>query len=261
MQKIILLFLIIALVSCKAKKSVIADIPIKVEVSNNTIKNIISNHYALKRDFKTAYIKADIDYKDDKQSLNVGLSADIRIKRNEIILVSVKFLGMTMAKAIITPLEVKYYEKNGRKFFEGDYKTLSNWLGTDLDFQKVQNMLLGQAIDDLKLGKYELKTEDNSTKLIEDLNKNFVKTFILNQLDFTLKSQEIVQKFPERKILVNYSNYKPYPESIIPGELLIFANQDNKTTAITLEFKTANFNEELTYPYSVPEGYEQIIIK
>lgn len=247
--------------SCKAKKPIITDAPAKVEVSDNTTKNIINNHYALKRDFKTAYIKADIDYKDDKQSLNVGLSADIRIKRNEIILVSVKFLGITMAKAIITPLQVKYYEKNGGKFFEGDYKTLSNWLGTDLDFQKVQNILLGQAIDDLKLGKYDLQTEQSSPKLVEDLNKNFIKTFVLNESDFTLKSQEIIQKFPNRKLLVNYSDYKPYPESIIPGELLIFANQDQKTTEITLQFKNASFNQELTYPYSVPDGFEQIMIK
>ena len=68
------------------------------------------------------------------------------------------------------------------------------------------------------------------------------------------------QENPQRNLTVNYSNYITYPDSIIPGELLIFANQDSKTTTITIEYKNATFNEELTFPYSVPSGYEQIMI-
>ena len=41
-----------------------------------------------------------------------------------------------MAKALITPTKVSYYEKINNTYFEGDFSLLSNWLGTDLDFQK-----------------------------------------------------------------------------------------------------------------------------
>jgi len=259
MRKIFPLLIMVLLVSCKAKqKAVAANELAKTSTENRTIENIIKNHYALKRDFKTAYIKADVDYKDEKQSL--GLSADIRIKKDEIILVSVKMIGITMAKAIITPTQVRYYEKLGGKFFEGDYKTLSNWLGTDLDFQKVQNMLIGQAMDDLTKGKYSNVIEDNSPKLEESNTENIAKAFVFDLVNFTLKRQEITQKNPERRLLTNYLNYKPYPESIIPGELLIFAKQEEKLTTISIVYKNATFNEELSYPYSVPSGYEQITI-
>ena len=77
-------------------------------------------------------------------------------------------------------------------------------------------------------------------------------------MNLKIKRQEITQKTPERKMMVNYSNYNSYSECVLPGELLIFANQDNKTTNITIEYKNATFNEDLTFPYSVPSGYEQI---
>ena len=258
MRAIFLIFSVALLFSCKPKQKVIDPQPNTSTVTNTSVENIIKNHYAIKPNFKTAYFKANVDYSDPKQS--ISLSADIRIKKDEIILVSVKILGFTVAKALITPTQVKYYEKTSGKYFEGDYKTLSNWLGTTLDFQKVQNMLLGQAIDNLSIGKYNLTMEENSPKLEDNTNADFKKSFVFDINTFTLKTQEITQKTPLRTLKVNYSNYKTYPESLIPGELLIFANQDNNTTTIEVQYKNATFNEELTYPYSFPNGYEQIKI-
>ena len=178
-MRIILLILTISLLfSCKSKQKVLNSKPNISIVENASVLNIIKNHYAIKRDFKTAYFKANVDYSDPKQSISV--SADIRIKKDEIILVSVKFLGFAVAKALITPTQVKYYEKTSGKYFEGDYKTLSNWLGTELDFQKVQNMLLGQTIDNLSEGKYTLTMDQNMPKLEDNLEGKFKKYFVFD---------------------------------------------------------------------------------
>lgn len=133
---ILALLLILTMSSCKPKAFIAeatATKPLKAE-------KLIRNHYELDKEFKTAYIKADVSYKDPKQSLNI--SADIRILKDEKILISIRFFGITMAKGIITPTEVKYYEKSGSSYFEGDYSTLSKWLGTDLDFKNYKTCLL-----------------------------------------------------------------------------------------------------------------------
>ena len=259
MRKIVPLLLIVLLVSCKAKQKAVAPPDVVATATKETVSNITDNHNNVNRNFKTAYIKADVDYSDPKQSL--GLSADIRMKKDEIILVSVKMLGITMAKAMITPTQVRYYEKLGSKYFEGDYKTLSEWLGTDLNFQKVQNMLIGQAMDNLSKGKYTVAMEENAPKLDNTSQANFVKAFVFQPTTFWLKRQEIKQIEPARKLLVNYSNYKSFSECVLPLELAIFAIQNNETTSIGIEYKNVTFNEDLTFPYSVPSGYEQIIIK
>ena len=243
-----------SIISCKSK-AVISEATATKAMS---AEKVIDNHYDTKKDFKTAYIKADVGYKDDKQSLNV--SADIRIKKNEQILLSIRFFGITMAKALITPKEVKYYEKSGNKYFEGDYTTLSKWLGTDLDFQKVQNMLIGQAFDDLNKGKYDSSIEDGLYKLNDKSNKNTEKAFFFEASQFLIKKQEISQKAKNRMLKVSYPNHKDYPEVILPTQLIIEALQDNKATKIDIEYKSATFNEDLSFPYSVPDGYDRIFI-
>ncbi|MCL9809898.1 DUF4292 domain-containing protein [Flavobacterium luminosum] len=259
MQKILPLLLLVLVVACKPKQNLVTPATVTNTAAVETVKNIISNHYAINRGFKTAFINANVDYVSPKQSLRV--SADIRIKKDEMILLTVKFFGITGAKALITPTQVKYYEKANNTYFEGDYKMLSDWLGTELDFKKVQNMLIGQAIDDLDQTKYEMTTEENAPRLNEITSGNFLKGFVFYPDSFNLKKQEIQQLSPERKMLVNYSNYKSFAESVLPQELAIFATQNNQTTSIAIEYRDAKFNDELNFVYNVPRGYEQITIK
>jgi hypothetical protein len=136
MKKYIGLVSFYFLVSCSAKKAVITE---KVVNDKLTADKIIENHYKNKLNFNTLYIKSNVSYKDPNQSQNV--TAEIKIKKNEIILVSIRILGITMAKALITPEKVQYYEKLNSSYFDGNYSALSKLLGTELDFQKVQNFL------------------------------------------------------------------------------------------------------------------------
>ena len=61
--------------------------------------------------------------------------------------------GNYNGKSIDYTRKSKYYEKINGNYFEGDFN-IKPILGTDLDFNKIQNMLLGRAIDDLNKGKY-----------------------------------------------------------------------------------------------------------
>ena len=158
----------LALVSCKAKAKVVEEIK-KTDSNSMYAERIVKNHYNNKSEFSTLYIKSNVKYSDEKQTQNV--TAEIKIKKNEQILVSIRFLGITMAKALITPTSVSYYEKINGSYFEGDFSTLSKWLGTDLDYKKIQNMLIGQAMDDLTKGKYQDSLVDQSYRL-EDISKN-----------------------------------------------------------------------------------------
>jgi hypothetical protein len=53
-----------------------------------------------------------------------------------------------MAKALITLIQLVIMKIKGT-YFEGDFSALSQWLGTDLDYSKIQKNLL-EALDDLK---------------------------------------------------------------------------------------------------------------
>ena len=59
---------------------------------------------------------------------------------------------------------------------------------------------------------------------------------------------------------VNYNNFKDYPDGIMPDNILIEANQEKGNTTITLDYNSISFNEDLNFPYSVPDGYDRIIM-
>ncbi|WP_281636849.1 DUF4292 domain-containing protein [Flavobacterium marginilacus] len=246
------------LVSCKAKGKV-AEASKKEDSKELSAERIVKNHYANKIDFKTLYIKSSVKYEDEKQSQN--LSAEIKIKKDEQILVSIRFLGITMAKALITPVSVSYYEKLNGTYFEGDFSTLSKWLGTDLDYNKVQNMLIGQTLDDLTKGKYQDSLIDQSYRLEDLADSNTKKYFFFDKDLFLLNKQEISQTSENRNIEILYSNYKKYNENQLPADIGINAVQEKGKTSIDLEYNNITINEELNFPYSVPSGYKRILIK
>ncbi len=254
MKKYLALLVLILLSSCKSKAFLAEGSASK----NLSADKIINNHYSNKTEFSTLNIKASAKYQDDKQTQNV--QAEIRIKKDEKILVSIKVLGFTMAKALITPTSVQYYEKIGGKYFEGDYVGLSQWLGTDLDFQKVQNMFIGKAIDDLHKGKYAVSIMEKLYKLQSNSEGNTDTSFFFESSNFLVKRLEINQPALDRTLQVAYPDYKKYDEMILPLSLAIDARQKESKTNIDIEYKNVTFNEDLTFPYSVPEGYERIFI-
>ncbi|SHF86079.1 protein of unknown function [Flavobacterium fluvii] len=246
----------LTLVSCKSKAVAVEAAKTSTRMSAN---KIIENYYNNKIDFSTLYIKSDVQYSDDKQTQNV--SAEIKIKKDEQILVSVRFLGFVVGKASITPTSVSYYEKVKGTYFEGDFSTLSQWLGTDLDFDKIQNLLLGRAIDDLEKGKYTESLTDQVYKLEDESADAFKKSFYLDANTFLLNKQEIAQATKGRMIAVDYFNKSVYKEGTLPLKVFINAIQEKGKSQINLEYNTVTFNEKLSFPYVVPDDYKRIIIK
>ena len=256
MKRFLVIVVLVFLVSCKSKSVVVETTKATTRMS---AKKIIDNYHNNKIDFSTLYIKSNVQYADDKQTQNV--TAEIKIKKDQQILVSVRFLGITMAKASITPTSVSYYEKMGGSYFEGDFSTLSQWLGTDLDFNKLQNMLLGRAIDDLDKGNYAESFADQIYRLDDTATKNFKKSFYFDANTFMLNKQEISQTDKGRMIQLAYSDNIVYKEATLPSKVLINAIQEKGKTKINFEYNTITFNEELSFPYSVPNGYKRILIK
>ena len=258
MKKLIaIVFTLSVLVGCKSKQAAVATE--EAAGDSKSAKEIIAGHYKNPKNFETLHINASAKYKDKKQSQSV--SAEIRIKKDETILVSIKFLGITMAKAIITPKRVSYYEKINNTYFDGNYAALSKWLGTDLDYNKVQNMLLGEALDDLTKGNYKASVEADKYKLIGKESGGTIKEFLFEGANYLLKDQIISQNGQEpRSLHIEYPAHNTYQPATLPAQIKIEAEQKDKVN-INIEYTTVKFDEKLTFPYDVPEGFEQIFIE
>ena len=253
MKSIISAFLIVFLIGCKPKQTVATA----AANENTEVSKVINGHYKNQHDFKTLNIRANAKYEDEKQSHS--MNADIRIKKDEIIWINIKFLGIPMAKAMITPTKVSYYEKINNTYFEGDFSMLSNWLGTDLDFNKVQNLFLGKAIDDLTKDRWISEVVDKMFKLSSPTDVDVSQEFYFEGANYLLKKETIKQVSQNRNLEIRYPSYKEDKGMFLPNEINIKAEQKDKI-AIDIEYKNTTFNENLSYPYSVPSGYTAVEI-
>jgi hypothetical protein len=244
-------------ISCKSKAVAVQNNTTEVVTKKDT--KVIDKHYDNKLDFKTLYIKSSARYVDEKQSQNV--SAEIKIEKDKQILVSIRFLGITMAKALITPTTVSYYEKINSSYYEGDFTSLSAWLGTELDYSKVQNLLVGEALDDLRKGKYTQTIVENLIRLEDQKDTNLKKTFFLDGEKYLLQKEQITQPAENRMLQISYSESKVFDQGTLPTSIEINAIQPKGKTDINLNYNNISFNEELSFPYSVPSGYKKVIIK
>ena len=253
MKSILSAFLIVFLIGCKSKQSVTTA----AANENTEVSKVINGHYKNVHDFTTLNIRANAKYEDEKQSHS--MNADIRIKKDEIIWINIKFLGIPMAKAMITPTKVSYYEKINNTYFEGDFSMLSNWLGTDLDFNKVQNLFLGKAIDDLTKDKWVSEVVEKMFKLSLPNGSDVSKEFYFEGANYLLKKETITQASKNRNLEIRYPSYKEEKGMFLPNEINIKAEQKNKVT-IDIEYKNTTFNENLSYPFSIPSGYTAVEI-
>ena len=251
------LILVLVFASCKTKKTVTEQSVSKEVVVENRAKEIIEKHYENKIDFQTVSIRSVADYEDQKQAISIG--ADIRIKKDEVIWINLKFFGIPMAKALITPTRVSYYEKTNNTYFDGNYSILTKMIGTDLDFQKVQNLLLGRPIDDLTKEVFIAEIVANLFQLKSKKQADIEKLFRFETANYLLKEQFINQISKNRNVLVTYPSFTNQDNIFLPTGVTIIANQQNQVK-INVEYKKITFNESLSFPYSIPDGYSQIKI-
>ena len=60
---------------------------------------------------------------------------------------------------------------------------------------------------------------------------------------------------------VIYPSFKQYSQANLPESIQIEAVQEKGKTNINLDYNSVSFDEELSFPYNVPDGYERIFIR
>src|SRR5690606_2567634 len=186
------------MVSCKStKNNTIATkttAEIVVDKSLNTSQTedkqavalLANSHYSLFNDFNTLEIKADIDYTD--KNMNQSPTADIQIQKNKQILITVRALFVvTVAKVDLTPERASYYEVPGAHY-DGDYAFIEKHLGTKVNYENVDNVLLGTAFYNVESNEYtqpknndlELKVDQLVMRLVFG-NKHEIESTVVTQ--------------------------------------------------------------------------------
>lgn len=253
-QYIILMILLVFLAGCRGGRTVTGGAGANSALS---IANIIATHQAASPKFKTMASRVQVVYQDEKKEQSITVS--LRMEKDKTIWIRASLLGITLAKVLITPEQVSYYETISNTYFDGDFELLSDWLGTELDFQKTQAILLGQSIFRLDKRDYVSLIANNKYQLEPRRQpKNFIHSILLNPDNFKVYSGSLTQPNDSRELSLRYGHYQMLDGGHYPSEIFIRSSEAGSITAIDVKYKKIDLDVNVNFAFKIPEGYEEI---
>jgi hypothetical protein len=203
-------------------------------------------------DFRSfnAKVKAHYQGPEEKHEFTINL----RIEKDKTIWASVTALGMVnVARIIITPDSFKLINYLEKKVILMSLRDADTILPTPMDFQVLQNMLLGNV---LKQGKITDANEFGGSWSVNTEDEDYLQQYTYNKIDSTLRSAQISGKTTDVQAMIQLGNYE-----LLAGRKFSTARAINITNAgkahyLDMNFNKVDFDEPVEFPFSIPQRYE-----
>ena len=157
-------------------------LPSKKPVESIKVKRLIENLEKSEEKINTfrARIKATYTSKKIKQTVSINL----RFKDDKFLWMSANIF-IPVAKLLMTNEKIFFYEKFQKKYYEGDYEFLNSILGTNFRLQDIQNILIGNPIDNLKKVKIKRIENPEYYVFINASSKKYRTTYFFDTENFS----------------------------------------------------------------------------
>lgn len=236
-----------------------------MKTADRTIKSlstrkVAKEHYKASFSKNTLQTKIKTQYKEGSKN-SYSLTIKLRMKKDEVIWMSGSFLGFPIAKVKITPTRVQFYEKIKKTYFDGDFSLISKTLGTELNFQQLQNLLTGQSLLDID-NKHTGIVESRSYRLSPKDQDNLFDIFYwINPKHFKIDKQQINNKQANQSLVIKYLDYQKIKDEFLPKIITINATEKKRSTSVKMDFRSIEFDKNLRFPFAIPPNYKKIDLK
>ncbi|HVA99036.1 MAG TPA: DUF4292 domain-containing protein [Bacteroidia bacterium] len=258
--------------SCKTNKQLVEKkVSLQHESSKLLLNNLKKNEFNY--DWLSAKVNVDISVDSSSNSFNISL----RAKKDSVIWMSISpALGIEVARVIITKDSVKFMDRIHHTYFKGDYNYIDNLLQTELDFDMLQSMMVGNSVafyeDETKLKSSVSKNENyvlstirkRKVRRVLEKNKDLkdpAEIIFLEPIIYKI-SRIVIKDFDmNRTFDANFNDFEKQDSLLFPRK----ANFDikaEKHITISLYYSRVNTNEKnMDVPFFIPQKYEQIDYK
>lgn len=246
MNKIITysLFVLLFFASCKSSKT-FTDESINGKINNKTFfKNVLSN------DFQFSFLQAKTRMSFNDGTMNQSFTANIRMQQNEIIWLSLTGpFGIEGARVYITQDSIQIIDKLNKKYYKEPFSYLNQYIPFDLDFQFLQNLIIGSAFDH-QITKQNFKIQEQQYVLSEEYN-GIESTYYFNP-QFKYEKIAMNDKALQREIAIQYNDYVYTNDQLFSMLRLLAFQEPGRTINLEMNFTKVKKEESLTFPFNVP---------
>ena len=201
-------------------------------------------------------IKAVYDDGANQQQVIVSL----RMTQNQKIWLSANML-IPIAKVLISPKQVRFYEKFQKTYFEGDIAFINQQFNTDFGYENLQDLFLGIPVVKPQKGKWkQISNPINYVLVPRSRIKNIQPTYFFDPTNFLLKEQRFVLPEGRNVLSFKYPEYQKIAGENLPKRIEISFFDGQQLTQLQLEFSRMQFPKNLNFPFRIPEGYKPVRI-
>jgi len=258
---------ILALTSCRSTKKIQTAIDKKDTVavivvtdphadSMQFIRETFNKLEKNKIDFETFSAKVNTDYQGTdgkKYDLNVFL----RMRKDSIIWISVNVaLGIEGLRAIIDKDSVRIMNKLEKEYQSRSLDYLSEVAALPLDLHSLQQLIIGNPVFiDSTINSYSI--EDEIISMLYEGNW-FRHLITLQSSDHLVMHSKLddVDVLRNRTCFLNYADYENKNGVNFSKSRNISVTEKSKLD-VKLNFKQYEFNETLSFPFSIPKNYKR----
>lgn len=235
-----------------------------------------------KSEFKFDWMTAKIACVGYDDSSRAEFDVNLRMRKDSAIWLNVTGpLNIKIARVLITKDSVKFVQyQDGTlgaqpKCFQGDFALLSNMLQTDVDYDMMQSLLIGNSVsfyeEDEKLRssinqgecRYTLSTirKRKMRKVIEGQNapKDPLQTISLNPDGYKIMNIFFLDE-QSRAFRVKYAEFTPLDSMIFPYKAEFFAKGLTRSAGMNIQYTSIKLNKPTDFPFSIPGDCVPILI-
>lgn len=258
---LMLVFIVVATISCKKKNSSKPSSEIvEDEFSIGENLTAIGQPELLVTSFN------DLTYK-SKLTMNGSLGSfeevnvTIRLKQDSLIWVSASHLGFEVARALIAPDSIRILNRFQKQYIAADYKSISQKIGIQLGYPQLQSLLTGELLyKPTPEGEWYSSTDsmyiyqhrDHVGKLVGVLDKTSQRAHDM-KLRLTASGDLLA---------VEHRDFRTVAENVFPVSSTLFlksTNNETRNMGLSIQHQKIEAVEVgASYPFSIPGNYRRI---
>ena len=245
------IFMLIILVFCFFSCNLIKKNTIEESCVSNPVnsKELIEkvNSENISPEWISLNAKIEIDQKDN----NTQVSAQIRVKKDSVIWISVKApLAIEIFRTMITPDSIYYMSRMNKTYLIKPISDLKEVIKTDISYDQLQDILFASP----QITKKKLEFSSTPFYYLKSENNNYIITMFYRIIQMELKESE------NKSLTINFNNYKTFNEidnHFFPSQLLVKV-LSNEVFDAEINYTKIKFNKTTSISFKIPKSYVPI---
>ncbi len=242
-QLLFFLLSLLFLTSCKTVKTSDGT-TLRVRSANFLVKKL--DQQRLEAEWLTAKVK--LKFSDNGSTTRA--SADIRMRKDSVIWMSVKKFGIEGARVLITTDSVYLINRLERQYLVRDFSFIESEFNLPASFETLQDFVLGNVFF---MTKENIKSDINNDAyhLVASDATPFVNEYWQDPIDFNLEKMYFNDLRYDRELTVEQSQYQPVGDIVAFPHYRMVEMQSQQTGNVSIEFNLSKvkFNQPANMPF------------